>query len=138
LNVVIRHLDNVRFAAETRGHQVIIDQPESNKGADSGMTPPEFLLVSLGSCVAYYAVEYLRARQLPFDGVAVHVDAEKASGPARLGAFRLRVTVPELEERHQQGLMRAVRACVVHNTLHGMPEIGVTLDMRVGETATAQ
>lgn len=131
MNVTIRHMDGVRFAAETRGHQIIVDQPRDNKGEDSGMTPPELLLASLGSCAAYYALEYLRARQLPTDDLRVEVEAEKAKAPARLGLFTVRVHVPEFDARHQEGIQRAIRSCIVHNTLHAHPEIEVALEMPV-------
>lgn len=131
MNVTIRHLDGVRFAAETRGHQIIVDQPRDNKGEDTGMTPPELLLASLGSCAAYYALEYLRTRQLPANDVTVEVEAEKAKAPARLGRFVIRVRVPELDQRHQEGIQRAIRSCIVHNTLHAHPEIELALEMPV-------
>ena len=46
----IQYCGGTRFIAEARGHRVECDQPASNGGADTGMTPPEFLLVSLGTC----------------------------------------------------------------------------------------
>jgi len=128
VNVSVKYLDQARFEAEARGHRVICDQPESNKGANSGMTPPEFLLVSLGSCAAYYAVEYLKTRGLPTQGLEVNVEAGKATGPARLGEFRVRVRAVELDERHRQGILRAIRACVVHNTLCHPPVMEVELE----------
>lgn len=131
MNVTIRHLDGVRFAAETRGHRIIVDQPRDNKGEDTGMTPPELLLASLGSCAAYYALEYLRTRQLPENDVTVEVEAEKAKAPARLGRFVVRVRVPELDQRHREGIQRAIRSCIVHNTLHAHPEIELALEMPV-------
>lgn len=133
MQVTIHHLDNVGFTAEARGHTVICDQPQSNRGQDRGMTPPEFLLASLGTCAAYYALEYLRTRGLPTEGLRVQVDAEKATGPARLAKFAVEVTVPALEERHQQGIERAVKSCLVHHTLLGTPEIDVRLQQRVLE-----
>src|ERR1035441_4092130 len=50
MEVTIQHLGDVRFEASTRGHRVICDQPPDNGGSDTGMTPPEYLLVSLGIC----------------------------------------------------------------------------------------
>ncbi len=47
--------------------------------------------------------------------------------PARLGSFRIGVTVPALEERHQAPLLRAIKTCLVHNTLLGQPSIEVVL-----------
>ena len=122
MNVVVNYKSGVAFDVETRGHHLICDQPESNGGHDQGMTPPELLLASLGSCAAYYAVEYLKTRKLPLE-VRVEVDAEKAMQPARIGKIRLDLHTADLESRHREGLMRAVHACLVQNTLSHSPEI---------------
>jgi uncharacterized OsmC-like protein len=87
------------------------------------MTPPELLLSSLGTCAAYYAAEYLRARNLPVNGLEVRVEAEKASAPPRLSRFQLHVQTADLEERHRQGVLRAVKSCLIHNTLLHAPQI---------------
>lgn len=87
MHVTVRHLGAVKFEAQARGHRLICDQPSANKGMDEGMTPLELLLSSVGTCSAYYAIEYLRTRSLPLDGVEVRVTAEKAAGPSRLAAF---------------------------------------------------
>ena len=65
MDVEIIHLGDVKFEAVARGHGVITDQPPANGGADEGMTPPEFLLVSLGTCAGFYAAQYLKTRSLP-------------------------------------------------------------------------
>jgi uncharacterized OsmC-like protein len=123
MEVTIHHLGNVQFEATTRGHRVVCDQPPVNGGADSGMTPPEFLLASLGTCAAYYAAEYLKARSIPTTGLEITVSAEKAAQPARLDAFRILVTMPSLDPRHEEGLTRAVHKCLIHNTLTHAPRI---------------
>jgi uncharacterized OsmC-like protein len=123
MEVRIQHLDNVRFEASARGHRVVCDQPPDNGGADSGMTPPEYLLVSLGTCAGFYAAQYLKTRSLPTHGLEVKVTAEKAAQPARMARFRIEVNVPALDPRHEAGILRAVKACLIHNTLLNAPEI---------------
>src|SRR5947209_1995556 len=109
METTVRHLNGVQFEIESRGHTVICDQPLESGGTDGGMTPPELLLGSLGSCAAYYAEEYLRARSLPDDGLTVTVNAEKASAPARLNNFRIAVSVPHLSDpRHVAGVRSSV------------------------------
>ncbi len=123
MEVTIKHLGGVKFEADARGHRVICDQPAENGGGDEGMTPPEFLLVALGTCVGYYAAEYLRTRKLPDAGLEVKVTGEKALQPARIGTLRVEVTLPQLDPRHQAGMERAVKACMVHHTLTHSPAI---------------
>ena len=137
MEVKITHLDQVKFAIQSRSHSIICDQPAENGGTDSGMTPPEFLLASLGSCAAFYAVQYLRTRNLDDRGVEVSVTAEKLKQPARIGNFRIQVTCPiALTEEQEQGVMRSVHHCLVHNTLLNPPEIEIKL--AVGEPALNQ
>jgi uncharacterized OsmC-like protein len=123
MELTVKYLGNVKFEASARGHRVICDQPADNGGADEGMTPPEFLLASLGTCAAFYAAQYLKARNLPSEGLQVQVVAEKLKQPARVGQFRLEVVVPELDPRHEEGILRAVKACLIHNTLLHAPAI---------------
>ena len=73
----------------------------------------------------HYAAEYLRARSLPLSGLAVYVSAEKGTQPARLESFRIDVDAPAIGDKHLQGLLRAVKASLIHNTLTTAPAIHV-------------
>lgn len=98
------------------------------------MTPPEFLLASLGGCAQFYAIQYLRARKLDDHGVEVKVTAEKLMQPARLGNFRIHVTCPTVLNNDQiEGLRRSVHHCLIHNTLLSPPAIDI--ELAVGEPA---
>lgn len=135
MEVIAERLGDTKFEVRARGHRVICDQPRENGGADSGMTPPEFLLASLATCAAYYAAQYLKSRSLPAEDLQVRVSAEKAQQPARLASFKIEVTAPslhekvdeKLDEKHAAGLLRAVKACLIHNTLLAQPGIDVTV-----------
>jgi uncharacterized OsmC-like protein len=122
-----RYLGRSKFEVIARGHRVICDQPLDNGGDDAGMTPPELLLASLATCAGYYAMEYLKARGLSGEGLEVHVRAEKAKQPARLGSFAIDVMAPGLEERHEAPMLRAVKSCLIHNTLMSAPGIQIAL-----------
>jgi putative redox protein len=100
------------------------DQPAENGGLDEGITPPELMLASLGTCAAYYAAVYLTARQLPTSGMQLRVTAEKAKSPARLGLFRVEVHLPAaISIRSREGVVRAIHSCLIHNTLLNPPKI---------------
>jgi uncharacterized OsmC-like protein len=130
MQVHIAQTGNVRFAIQARTHTIVSDQPAENGGEDSGMTPPELLLASLGSCAAYYALQYLKTRSLADSGVEVSVTAEKLKQPARLGDFRIDVLSPiSLTEDQQQGLLRSVHQCLVHNTLLSVPQVAISLKL---------
>ena len=94
MEVTIEYLGAVQFEVRARTHTIICDQPLENGGFDEGITPPELMLASLGTCAGYYAAVYLTARQLPTSGMQIRVTAEKAKSPARLGCFRVEVHLP--------------------------------------------
>ena len=132
MQVKVQQLENVKFAIHARHHSLICDQPADNGGTDEGMTPPELMLASLGSCAAFYAAQYLKTRNLATGGVEVIVNAEKLKNPARLGNFTIEVDCPiALTDEQQIGMVRCVHSCLVHNTLMSVPEIAIELKVPV-------
>ncbi|MEQ1883811.1 MAG: OsmC family protein [Bryobacteraceae bacterium] len=129
LEVVVNHLGDVQFEVTARGHRIYCDQPVENGGFDEGMTPPEFLLASLGACAGYYAAQYLKINRLATDGLQVRVQAEKAAKPARLGELSIDVQyVGTLTAKHHAALLDAVRKCLIHNTLLHPPKLEVRVN----------
>jgi len=102
MEVKITHLDQVKFSIQSRSHTILCDQPAENGGEDSGLTPPELLLASLGSCAAFYAVQYLKTRNLAETGVEVTVTAEKLKQPARVGNFACMFCAPSLSRKNKR------------------------------------
>lgn len=133
MQVHVTRTGAVRFTIRARSHTIVSDQSQENGGADTGMTPSELLLASLGSCAAFYAVQYLKSRNLADSGVEVSVTAEKLKQPARLGDFRIDVVCPVvLTPDQEQGLLRSVHQCLIHNTLLSPPQIAISLSVAQG------
>ena len=132
MEIIVDHLGAVQFEITARQHKLISDQPADNSGYDEGMTPPELLLASLGTCAAYYAVDYLKRNKIEREGVKVRVGCDKVKGPFRLDNFKIEVEVPgELEESQMKGLEDAVHRCLIHNTLLHPPKIEVAIQATV-------
>jgi uncharacterized OsmC-like protein len=137
MEVRVRYIEGRQFDATSRGHRVVCDQPEPS-GQDLGMTPPELLLSALGSCAAYYAAEYLRARNLPLEGLEVRVTGAKGGRPMRLTEVSIAVETPALasiglEASSHEGLRRAVHSCLLHQTFLNPPKI--TMEVETPEFA---
>lgn len=126
MEVTVEHLGAVQFEIKARQHSIPCDQPPENGGYDEGMTPPELLLASLGSCAGFYAAQYLRKHKLTTEGTRVRVTAEKVKDPARIDHFRIEIEVPlGLDDRHRAGVDAAVHHCLIHNTLLHPPQIAI-------------
>ena len=128
IEVKVTHQGEVKFQVTARRHTLICDQPAENCGTDEGMTPPELFLSALASCAAFYAVAYLKKKNLQRQGVEVRATVEKAGPPARLDHFNIQVDVPgPLSEADQAGVTDSVHRCLIHNTLLHPPTVHIKL-----------
>ena len=127
MEISLRYQGGKRFEAIARAHRLVSDQPLDNQGGDAGMTPPELFLSSLAACAGYYAAEYLNARNLPSSGLQIRVSATKGERPARLGSIQIEVIAPGLDGRHREGILRAVDACLLANTLRVPPKMELSI-----------
>jgi putative redox protein len=128
MEVTVEHLGAVQFQIHARRHTIVSDQPADSRGFDEGMTPPELFLASLGACAAYYAADYLRQKNLASEGTRVKVAADKVLNPSRLDNIRIEVELPQaFEERHREGVDRAVHRCLIHNTLMNPPKVEIAV-----------
>jgi putative redox protein len=128
MEVTVNHIGSVQFEIKARQHTIVSDQPAENGGFDEGMTPPELLLASLGSCAGFYAAAYLKKFKLASEGTRVRVTANKLKDPARLGEFVIEIDLPvEVSEEHKQGVERSVHHCLIHNTLLNPPKIELSI-----------
>ncbi len=126
MEIQVEHLGGVQFEIKARQHTIASDQPTENGGFDEGMTPPELFLASVGSCVGFYAAQYLRKHKLATEGTIIRVTADKATDPARLDNFRIALEIPgEMSQRDLEGIEEAARHCLIHNTLLHPPKISI-------------
>ncbi len=134
--VTVEHLGGVQFEIKARQHSILCDQPPEKKGEDRGMTPPELMLASLASCAAFYAIAYLRKKELPTEGTRVRVTAEQVKAPARLDNFHITVELPPgLGEEHCRGAEDSVHHCLIHNTLLQPPSIALEIQSGAAQSA---
>ena len=132
MEVTVEHLGGVQFEIGARQHRIACDQPVENGGFDEGMTPPELLLASLGSCVGFYAAQYLKKQHLAAEGTIVRVSAEKATNPPRLNEFHIQVEIPSaISDQQTAGIDEAIRHCLIHNTLLNPPSISLKINPTV-------
>jgi uncharacterized OsmC-like protein len=125
MDITLRYKGGKQFEAKARGHAIVSDQPFDDNGKDAGMTPPELFLASVAACAGYYAAEYLNVRGLPSEDLEIHASALKGDKPARMVSIGIDVTAPGLNKRHRDGVLRAVDACLLKNTLHVPPKVEV-------------
>lgn len=126
MEVKVTHDEKMRFRIQARQHVTTSDQPIENGGDDSAMTPPELMLAAIGSCAAFYGMQFLTSRKLAESGLEIQVTADKLTDPARLGNFVIQVKSPvNLTDNQKAALQRSVLHCLVHQTMMSKPQIEV-------------
>ncbi|MCX5714269.1 MAG: OsmC family protein [Candidatus Omnitrophica bacterium] len=95
-----------------------------------GITPPDTLLASLGSCIGVYVRKYAESAKLEIKEVKISVDAEFTKEvPLRFQVINAGIDLcgAKLDERRQAALLEFIKNCPVHNTLAAHPEVNIKI-----------
>ncbi len=89
-----------------------------------GITPPDTLLASLGSCIGVYINKYLEGAKIASGGFKITVTADfSQEKPVRFKAIKVLVELKglKLDAKRKEALLAFVKNCPVHNTLKANP-----------------
>lgn len=112
------------FESMVGRHRVHIDVPSEMGGADRAPTPPQYFVVSLGSCVAAFIANYCQQSGIDAQGLAVDVSFDKAANPTRLVNLKITVKLPHADcQARKQALLRVAEHCPVHETIETLDDI---------------
>ena len=122
--VEITNRGDSEFKVKSAEYEFTID----TKG--KGITPPDTLLASLGSCIGVYLRKYAEGAKLPLKEFTLTLEADFSREPPV--CFRqinvvLDLKGLELEERRRQALLEFIKNCPVHNTLKVNPSVEVKI-----------
>ena len=121
--ITVAYENGDRMRVGVRGHEVVVDQPVTEGGADAGPTPTELFVASLAACTAHYAQRFLRRHGLSTEGLRVSCDYSWAEHPHRVGSIDLVVTAPGLVEAKREAFSRVIDRCTVHTSITNAPTI---------------
>ncbi len=99
-------------------HALVIDEPESSKGTDTGIDPVGLLMSSLASCTSITLRMYIDRKMWIVDEITVDVEMLKIAG----GGTLIERTISfkgELTTEQKQRLEQIADACPVHKILSG-------------------
>ncbi len=123
-----------KFGTEvhTASHRFVADEPRSYGGDDTGPTPYDLLNAALGTCTAMTMKMYADRKELPLDGVSIHVTHERKHDEdcdhveamkegMQIQALNRAITImgDDLSEADRAKLIEIADKCPVHKTLEG-------------------
>jgi uncharacterized OsmC-like protein len=125
-HVEVRHEGGDRYRIRIRGHDLVVDQPDTG---DAGPTPTELFVASLASCVGFYAGRFCARHGIDPAGLAVETDWVFAEDrPARVARIDVRLVLPlGFPDDKRERMHAVVDHCTVHNSIAQAPEIAIEL-----------
>jgi putative redox protein len=104
---------------DIRGHQLTVDEPVHQGGADEGPSPQELLAASIASCTAVTLRMYADRKGWELGQVEVECEYETAERGSPI-QFNVVVRLPDTCSEEQVNRLRAIAAkCPVHRALEG-------------------
>lgn len=101
----------------TGSHTITVDEPASREGTDTGMTPMDLLLASLGSCTSITLRMYINRKMWVVDEINIDLQLYKVSGGTMITrdiSFKGMLT-----DEQKKRLEQIADACPVHKMLVG-------------------
>lgn len=112
------------FEAISKDYKFIIDTQ------GKGITPPDTLLASLGSCVGVYLRKYCEGAKLDLKEFSIKVRAEfSQDAPICFRHIEVLLDLKDslFDERRKKALLEFIKNCPVHQTLEANPEIVISI-----------
>lgn len=126
--ITTKYKGGMLFESRIGKHVVTIDVPPEMGGDDRAPTPPQFFVVSLGSCVAAFIATYCQQSGVDASDLSVDVSFDKADNPTRLVNLKVSVKLPHADcKARKQALLRVAQHCPVHETIGTLEDIQIEI-----------
>jgi putative redox protein len=106
-------------------HSIIVDEPVTDGGMDSGMTPYNLLLASLASCTVITLRMYINRKMWVIDEIRIKLELFKTSEGIFIDS-KLKFS-GELTDTQRARLITIADACPIHKILVGNITINTSL-----------
>lgn len=113
--------------SETRGHKVVVDEPENLGGTDLGMNPVELILSALGACQSIVIQTYAKQFGIQLEDLTIELEGELDTdgflnkSDVRPGYSNIhstyRITTDDSEERLNEFIQFVEAHCPVGDTI---------------------
>ena len=123
-SVDITSLGETAYKVKSKDYECVVDT------AGNGMTPPDTLLTSLGTCIGVYIRKYFRNTSQKADNFEIRVWGDLTEKPPyRFEKINVRIDLKgvKLDEVHMKAFLNFIQNCPVHNTIELKPVINFVI-----------
>jgi len=123
-HVDITNTGEYSFKVKSKDYEFLVD----TKG--KGITPPDALLASLGTCVGVYVRKYAEGAKLTLPEFNISVDADfSKETPVCFRKINVNVDLKgtQLDDRRIKAMHEFIKNCPVHNTIKNNPEVEINI-----------
>jgi len=104
----------LRVDAEYKGFAIKTDQPVSDGGEETALSPFDLFLASIATCAGYYVVAFCREREIPTEKAGVVMRTEKGPESKMIDKIVIDILLPrEFPEKYKNAVIKAVNNCTV-------------------------
>ena len=115
----------LRAVTEANGFQIVVDEPETSGGSNTGPQPTDLFLASISSCFAISIAWVARKHDITLSNL--NVDAVGRYDGPKFVHIEIAVTADNPRPVLEELAKHAERVCYVTKTLRHGPDITVTI-----------
>jgi len=126
MDMHIHFLGGKRVAAEYKGFTIATDQPVKAGGGGSAPAPFDLFLASMGTCAAFYVVDFCDARGIPSQGIQLLQRWERDPDTKLITHIEQEIQLPEgFPSKYEKALVRAASLCTVKKHMENPPTFDI-------------
>ena len=126
--VVVEQISSTASKGNARGHELVMDRPETKGGTNEGMMGGEALLNGLGGCFMSNLLAAANARDIELNNARADIEGDMADAPSRFTAIRMAVSAQcNPPEELEKLVTIAERGCIAANTLGAAVDLSIKI-----------
>jgi len=126
--VVVEQISGTASKGNARGHELVMDRPETKGGTNEGMMGGEAVLNGLGGCFMSNLLAAANARDIELNNASANIEGDMADAPSRFTAIRMAVSA-QCNPPEELGKLVAIaeRGCIAANTLQAAVDLSIKI-----------
>jgi len=127
-DIIISYPGGKRVNAHYDGITVCTDQSIENGGDASAPEPFDLFWVAQITCIGLYVLEFCTTRNIPTEGLGVHLTSDLNAAEKRYDAVRIEISLPsDFPEKYKKAIVRAADLCSVKKHIMTPPAYSIVL-----------